>query len=232
VILAGILFYWFGQYLSLSVIGEASLVPTILSFVVSVEGAFILCFGGEALRRGRFAFLFLFLTVPLPTSVLNEAVYQLQSGSTFLAERIFQFLSVPVLRDNFVLYLPGLQIEVAKECSGIRSSTALLIIAIWASHVYLKQLWTKGLLLAVAAPLAIFKNSVRIVTLCLLALHVDPGFLSGRLHRDGGVVFFLFTLLLLGCVLQGLRFAEGSNQIQRSGEKLVPRDKADSNLRA
>jgi exosortase/archaeosortase family protein len=54
----------------------------------------------------------------------------------------------------------------------------------------------------------ILKNGVRIVTLTLLASYVDPGFLYGRLHREGGVVFFLLGLLLLFPVLWLLQRGE------------------------
>jgi len=50
-------------------------------------------------------------------------------------------------------------------------------------------------------PLLIIKNGIRIVTLSLLSIYVDPGFLTGSLHRDGGVVFFLLALVLLVPVL-------------------------------
>jgi exosortase/archaeosortase family protein len=41
------------------------------------------------------------------------------------------------------------------------------------------------------------KNGIRITTLTLLSVYVDPGFLYGRLHRQGGFVFFLIALLIL-----------------------------------
>jgi exosortase/archaeosortase family protein len=47
----------------------------------------------------------------------------------------------------------------------------------------------------------IVKNGIRIATLTLLSIHVDPGFLSGRLHHQGGFVFFFLGLALLGPVL-------------------------------
>jgi exosortase/archaeosortase family protein len=43
----------------------------------------------------------------------------------------------------------------------------------------------------------IIKNGIRIVTLTLLASYVDPAFLYGNLHREGGVVFFMIGLLLM-----------------------------------
>ena len=54
----------------------------------------------------------------------------------------------------------------------------------------------------------ILKNGIRIVTLTLLATYVDPGFLYGRLHHEGGVVFFLLGLLILAPVLWLLERSE------------------------
>jgi exosortase/archaeosortase family protein len=54
----------------------------------------------------------------------------------------------------------------------------------------------------------ILKNGVRIVTLTLLASYVDPGFLYGKLHREGGVVFFVLGLLLLAPLVWILQRSE------------------------
>jgi exosortase/archaeosortase family protein len=54
----------------------------------------------------------------------------------------------------------------------------------------------------------ILKNGIRIVTLSLLAVYVDPSFLFGKLHHDGGIVFFLLGLLLLLPVLLLLQRGE------------------------
>jgi len=54
----------------------------------------------------------------------------------------------------------------------------------------------------------ILKNAIRIVTLTLLASYVDPGFLYGNLHREGGVVFFLLGLALMAPVLWWLERGE------------------------
>ena len=59
----------------------------------------------------------------------------------------------------------------------------------------------------------IIKNGIRIVTLTLLANYVDPGFLHGNLHREGGVVFFVIGLLLLLPVLWLLATRRESRRI-------------------
>ena len=66
-----------------------------------------------------------------------------------------------------------------------------------------------------AVPLLIIKNGLRIVTLSLLTLYVDPGTLTGSLHRQGGVAFFLLTMALLAPVLW---FLQNSERRRASGE--------------
>jgi exosortase/archaeosortase family protein len=57
-------------------------------------------------------------------------------------------------------------------------------------------------------PFSILKNAIRIVTLTVLATRVDPGFLSGKLHQEGGFVFFLITLALFYPIWKTLRKSE------------------------
>jgi len=135
--------------------------------------------------------------VPLPDVILDRAIHGLQEGSTEIAYLIFQAVGTPVLRHGFLLSVPGVTIEVAKECSSIRSSTALFITCLLAAHLYLRTTWKMFLLVLLSFPLSVIKNGVRIATLTLLSIYIDPGFLTGRLHREGGFVFFFMALLLL-----------------------------------
>ena len=104
--------------------------------------------------------------------------------------------------------LAGFNIEVAKECSGIRSSVALLIIALVVGHLLLRTFWRQVVLVMVGLLIMVVKNGVRIATLTILGQYVDPGFLYGRLHHDGGMVFFFLGLILLLPVLWFLKRGE------------------------
>ena len=57
-------------------------------------------------------------------------------------------------------------------------------------------------------PISILKNGIRIASLALLTLHVDPHYLDGRLHHDGGPVFFVLALAILTPILALLRRSE------------------------
>lgn len=169
----------------------------IASLVLLWVAAFLGIFGREAGRKALFPLAFLFLTVPLPQQALERVIYFLQWGSTELSAWLFDLIGEPALREGFVFHLPKVTIEVARECSGIRSSIAILILALVATHLYLRAPWRKVVFLVVSVLVMILKNAVRIVTLTMLASYVDPRFLTGPLHHDGGILFFLVGLAIL-----------------------------------
>jgi len=57
--------------------------------------------------------------------------------------------------------------------------------------------WTRAVLLFATIPVLILKNGIRITTLTLLAIHVDPGFLDGLCITKAEWYFSLGLLMLL-----------------------------------
>ncbi len=180
-----------------------------LSALFFVVGAFIVFFGFRAFRAARFALLFLLFMVPVPTALMDGIIRILQVGSTEFVALLFSMTPVPVLREGFVFHMPNISIEVAPECSGIRSSLALVITAVLAGHMFLNTGWKKALLVLVVIPVTMIKNGIRIVTLSLLAVYVDTRFLTNSaLHTDGGILFFILALCLMAPILFVLRKSE------------------------
>jgi exosortase len=173
----------------------------ILSLAFFWAAGFALLFGKAASRAASFSFFFLLLMIPPPNFLLGRLIYLLQAGSAWTTGALFDLFGVPALREGFVFHLAHANIEIAKECSGIRSSIALLILGLLAAHFRLKSFWKKVLFLVCGIFMMILKNGIRIATLILLAMYVDPSFLFGKLHHQGGVVFFILGLLLLWPIL-------------------------------
>lgn len=179
------------------------------SFVVLEIGNFVLFFGARAFRLARFPLLMLALMIPFPSWFLDRTVSVLQEGSAVVTAMLLNLTGVPFVREGLVFHLPtNLNIFIAYDCSGIRSSIALLIASLVASDVFLSKSWTKLALNLAVLPLSLFKNGLRIATLSLLTIYVDRGFISGDLHRDGGIVFYLIACLILGLLLWRLRKLE------------------------
>jgi exosortase len=165
--------------------------------VVLWVGGFLLFYGRDASRAALFPLLFLGFMIPMPSMLLDPATLFLKTGSREAVAGLFTLTGTPYHREGFVFSLPKFVIEIADQCSGIRSSIALLLTSLLAGHMFLRTWWRKALLVAAIVPMAMVKNGVRIVSLSLLASYVDPGFLTGQLHDEGGIVFFLLTLALL-----------------------------------
>jgi exosortase len=180
----------------------------VLALMLTWIAGFAFFFGRAAVKEGYFPLFFLVLTVPLPNLLLNRIIYFLQEGSAWITGAFFDLFGVPALREGFVFHLARVNIEVAKECSGIRSSMVLLILALLVAHFCLKSFGNKVLFITCGLLMMILKNGIRIATLTLLAVYVDPGFLTGKLHHEGGIVFFLLGLLLLSPVLLLLQRGE------------------------
>jgi exosortase len=197
----------------------------IVALMIFWIAAFVLCFGARAARSLLFPLGFLFWMVPLPSFLLVRIIHALQQGSAFAASLLFSAFNVPVSREGIMLSIPGLNLEVARECSSIRSSLMLLITTMVLAHVLLRTAWRKTVVVAVAVPLSVAKNGLRIFTLGMLATRVDPSFLTGRLHHEGGGVFFSIALVLVGLLVwvlhRGERPASGFSKGDSRADQLA-----------
>jgi exosortase len=205
-LLCGVGFYaaGFAGLLPLSVNIKTSWMA--FSALFAFVGAFVFLFGDRAFRKARFPLFFLAFMIPIPPVILEYFIYALQIASTETTDLLFSCIGVPYYREGFLFYLPGVAIEVAKECSGIRSSLALIVTGTLAGHLFLDRGWKQILLVLSIFPITVLKNGIRIVTITLLANYVDIRFLTQSwLHHSGGFVFYIPGLALLGLEIWALR---------------------------
>ncbi len=179
-----------------------------VSAVACLAGGIGLWFGSGALRAAMFPLVFLLFMAPIPAVVLDKVVRVLQYGSAEVSYAIFKIIGIPIYREGYVFHVPGLNVEVAKQCSGIRSSLSLFLVSLLAGHLFLRSWWRKAALSILVVPITIVKNGLRIVVLTLLGAYVDRSFLAGILHKSGGIPFFLAALVLLSGALWLLRRSE------------------------
>ena len=172
-------------------------VTSLLAAFLLLVASFTSLYGWRALHRAVFPFCLLLLAIPLPDSVVQGIISTLQAQSTWLSATLFSLIGIPVYQHGFLLTVPGVTIEVARECSGINSSIGLVLTMLLVARQSLNSNWRRAVLVLATIPLSILKNAIRITTLTVLALRVDPGFLTGRLHHQGGFVFYLIAMALM-----------------------------------
>ncbi len=201
---AGAGLYLAGRSLRISLSDHATI--STAAALIFWWGSFLVLYGKGGNRRAFFPFAFLVFAVPIPSLVIERIISILVVGSTYMTRQLFIALGVPFVQEGPFFYLPGFYIEVAQECSGIRSSLALFITTVLAGHIFLRKFWKQALLAVAVFPVAIIKNAIRIVTLYLLSYFVDIGIMEGGfLHESGGFIFFGIGLIILGFFLWLLR---------------------------
>lgn len=184
-------------------------------------GVFLISFGASAFRRALFPLCFLFWIIPLPEVVLSPIVSLLQQGSVESGRLLFALFGVPVAQYGTKLTIPGLTVEVARECSSIRSSLMLLVTTMVLAQVNLRSRWRKAMIIAAAIPLSVAKNGLRIFVLAILTTRVDHSFISGSLHHEGGVIYFAIALAVVILLIWIARRAETRLEVVTTLPELV-----------
>jgi exosortase len=207
-LLAGVTLHYFAERGALAAGAHAGLSFDVIAIIMIWAAGFVLCYGVQPLCAAAFQFLFLLLMIPIPATLLENLAVVLQKGSAEIAYVMFKLVGMPVFRQGFKFALPGVNIQIAEECSGLRSCVALLITSMLAGRLFLLSNMNRIYLCVLAVPIAIFKNAVRIVTISWLGINMNPAFLYGNLHRYGGVLFSLLGLAVLVPVLFAFQRAE------------------------
>ncbi len=187
-----------------TITGDVRLSLEMLALVTWWIGSFVCCFGTRVFRGSIFPLLFLLWVVPWPEVALNHVVSFLQQGTASFARLLLVMAGVPVAKDDLTLTVPGLTLQVAEECSSIRSSTMLLVSSMLLSYLLLRSFVGRAFVVLAAILLSIAKNGLRVFTLAVLGAYVDAGVLNSPLHHHGGVLFFavalVAVLVLIGIV--------------------------------
>jgi len=174
---------------------EDMLFLRILAFLFFLVGTAAWTLGKKTLGALAFPFALLIFILPFPTIVRNGLETFLQYGSAAVAHSLFKLSDTSVFYHDLIFRLPGINLQVAPECSGIRSSLALFITSVVAGHFFLRSRWKCALLSLAVIPLALLRNGFRIFTIGELCVHISPDMINSYIHRQGGPVFFALSLI-------------------------------------
>src|SRR5919106_3903097 len=146
--------------------------------------------------------------IPMRDAMADALAQVSATASAEMANFLFNVSGMPFLRAGQVFQLPNITLEVAQECSGIRSSVVLFITSVLAANMFLKTPWRRFVLVAFVIPLGILRNGFRILVIALLCVNIGPQMIHSLIHRRGGPLFFALSLIPLLLVLWWLRRGE------------------------
>jgi exosortase C (VPDSG-CTERM-specific) len=176
-----------------------------LSFLCCLAAGGFFIFGRDWMRAAAFPLAYLIFMVPMPDAMADALEMASKSAAAEVANVLFHISGTPFLRAGPVFQLPNITIEVAQECSGIRSSWVLFMTSILAANLFLKTPWRRFALVAFVIPLGILRNGFRILVIALLCVNIGPQMIHSLIHRRGGPLFFALSLIPFLLVLWWLR---------------------------
>ena len=179
-----------------------------LSFLLLLVAGGFFFLGQKWMVAAAFPVLFLFFMIPMPDAMVEGLETASKLGSAETASLFFSLSGTPFLRAGTVFQLPNITLEVAQECSGIRSSWILLITSLVASNLFLRTTWRRLVLVAFVIPLGLLRNGFRVCVIGLLCVKFGPQMINSPIHHHGGPLFFVLSLIPLFLMLWWLRSGE------------------------
>jgi exosortase C (VPDSG-CTERM-specific) len=207
--------YWLFLRSHLKLMEDDYLAVMMISFLLFFSGICSLFLGKAVLRATAFPLGMLLFMIPIPAVAMPPIDSFLQHGSAAAAQGFFSLAGTPFLRSGLAFQLPGITLQVARECSGIQSSLVLLITGLVAGYLFLRKPWNRALLALLMIPLGLLRNGFRVFTIGELCVHIGPRMIDSPIHHRGGPIFFalsLIPLFILLLFLQRIERHEGKPQ--------------------
>jgi exosortase C (VPDSG-CTERM-specific) len=165
------------------------------SFALCVAGASAFLLPAPRIQTAAFPLFFLLFMAPFPVAMEHAIEMFLQHGSAPPSYWFFKLAGTPVYREGLIFQLPGMTLQIAPECSGIRSTIVLFLTSLVASHLFLRSTWKRALLVGFVLPLALVRNGFRIFVIGELCVHIGPHMIDSVIHHRGGPIFFALSLI-------------------------------------
>lgn len=167
---------------------------------LTMFGLVLLFFGWRAMR---FLWVpvayFIVFSVTISTQLMNAVTEDLQDLAAYGSYLVLSVLQYDVdLSGNTISIFHNGQshpLNVAEACSGMRMVVAMLALGVFLALTSLPHLWQRVVVVLMAAPVALFVNILRVVTLGMLSL-IDPEFAAGDFHTFIGLLWLIPALLV------------------------------------
>ncbi len=169
----------------------------LVSVIIAASGIILVRYGVRTLRVYRFPLLFPLFALPVPGRIMAPVQLVLQDATTWLAANGLSLCGVSVERSGFVLALPSGVLGVVEACSGIRSVSALVAIAVFMSHVRGLGIFRGLFAVFVSVPIIVFVNGLRVIGTGLTQEWIGKEYIDGVWHDTLGIAMVLLGLALV-----------------------------------
>ncbi|MCK0122084.1 VPLPA-CTERM-specific exosortase XrtD [Loktanella sp. F6476L] len=185
--------------LTLGVFGNLVAIPDIVAYalILWVGGVMLTCMGWDQGKHHWAPVLHLIFMLPLPQILYWELTIALQLISSELGVWLIRLANIPVFLEGNIIDLGVYKLQVADACSGLRYLFPILSFSYLMAILYRGPFWHKAVLFALAVPLTVMMNSVRIGNIGMLVNAYGIGQAEGFLHFFEGWVIFGACIAIL-----------------------------------
>jgi len=191
----GVLLMGFGLALHIAGLTTKAMYLSALSLPLLLAGLLVFLLGPIAARQMAFPLAFLWLAVPLP--FVEAASLPLQTITASVSTAAAQLLGIQAEVQGAQVTLSSCSLRVGAACSGLRSIVALLTLDVLFVYIIQGKWWAKVLLIALAVPIAIAANFIRVTALLVIADTWGREAGLHYFHDYSSPVLFVVAFLLL-----------------------------------
>ncbi len=169
-----------------------------IAFIGVLTGLVLLLWGAAALKRLWFPIALLLFTVPMPEFTISQVNFRLKILATDCGVAIANMMGILVEKTGNRVFLEGNKtLIIANVCNGLRTLISLLAFGSLYAYVCRLRGWWRMGLFAMTIPVAIVSNSIRIVSLILVADIWTVEAATGWFHDTSGMLIFVLAFILM-----------------------------------
>ncbi|MBI1840445.1 MAG: exosortase/archaeosortase family protein [Verrucomicrobia bacterium] len=181
---------------------------SIVGFFVGVYGLMGMVWGWRWLLATFFPFCLFVFCVPLATETDRITLPLRLMATSITSTFCHTVLGIDLVRQGTMIYdaKGQYQYEIAAACSGIKSLSATVAIAIIGGFISFKAPWRRALMFVSAFPLAVLGNVLRLTTIIVASEAFGQS--AGQFVHDNSVLSLLPYIPAIGGVALLMRFLD------------------------
>lgn len=190
-----------------------------LGMVATIFGVVLTLCGWGVMRVAWFPIVFLICALPWPGLFYSWVAGPLQVLAAKAAVLVLQLSGVDAFQSGTKINMGARVLNVAEACAGLKSLMTFVTIGAAIAFLSTRPMWQKLFLVAMAVPVAIACNVIRVAGQGLLDHYVSQELSENFAHQFVGLVMVipaLFILLGLGWVLDQLFIEEADEDTARA----------------
>jgi len=171
----------------------------VLSFLFAAGALILSIFGKAMLAETAFPLFFLATMIPIPKEIYNEVAEWMRFINTWGSVAVTKAFGVPLYREGYDIFIPGVHLVVNTSCSGIRYLLSFFTFSIVYAALFKKGVLPRLAFILGSIPFSIVAGITRLSVVFLAAHYISPFWAQHKPHVFlSWVVFVVFMFGAIG----------------------------------